>query len=347
MSVVIGSYKNKSDRDAKMNAYKKMLIARQRINQLSESAFKDKSVRGDAPYIPSPVETKLYDTTEEELADLNSQEQKAIQLVKTVLPKRNDAVVWVLQTLNPRGITTDPLSPAGARANLSNVQLLNKYWGRFQNEDLKGLQNLGSAQLKNLWDEFLEGLSEDLLPKQSVIDSINGLLDTLSARLGAPTAEITALKAELRNRTFTERQLKTIEKSLLTNLTNDTVRSFVGIAPPLGAVVPAAPPAPPVAPIGAPPKPMGTPRAPIPPAAPKAPAGKVPAPVGSKVPAGKAPAVLRWRLTIPVENLNVDELREVVRVVEGLKGLPSNKFTKAQLLTRLTDKGIDTTKAYV
>lgn len=243
MSIAIGSYKNRADYLAKVEGYMKTLRANAKLSALSEQAFREKRMRGDAPYIPTPIESKLYATTSEEMADLNAQEAQAIQNVKSVLPKRDDAVVFVTKVLNPRGVIADPLSDPGARTQSTNVQLFNRYWGRFEATKLKGIKNISPSVLKRMWDEYLDLVEEDVLPKQRVIESIKSQLNRLYNRIGVVTPEMKTLEDALDNRMFSEKELDAINKALISSLSVDTIRRLLavpapppppGVAPPLG-----------------------------------------------------------------------------------------------------------------
>ena len=208
----IGSYTSIADRQNKMTAYKKLLTARSNINRMSEAAFIDKVARGDSPYIPSPVERKDYATTEEEQADLNRQEQLAVQKVKEVLPLRDDALKFVMSTLGPRTVTSDPLQPIGS-APTTMVALLNRYWARFSASVLKGIRNLTPIALNRLWLEYLDSLEEDLLPKEKTVQSIRTYLADVEAKYG-PTGEVNTIRDMLSTMSLSESQLNNIYSTI-------------------------------------------------------------------------------------------------------------------------------------
>ena len=261
MNIAIGSYRNPRDREAKIDAYKKLLQAQINLGKLTEQAFKDKLARGDAPYVPTPLERSQYSTQSEFLSDLNEQERVAIQKTKELLPFGTEARTFVLDMLRPRESVIDPRSPSVASTTLPRVVLYNQYFDRFVKEQLKGISRLSSASLLRAWFEFIDSLTADLLPKQGVIDAIKNTIQRMITRLAPDPAErkeADGLLAILDERVLSEGQLSMMKSTLEQTPTFEAIQQLRKTLQPTTKpssripIVPAIVVSPPV---GAPPRP--------------------------------------------------------------------------------------------
>ena len=284
MNIAIGAYRNPQDRDAKIAAYKKLLQAQINLGKLTEQAFKERSARGDALYVPTPLERPRYATQSEYLADLNEQENIAIQKTKELFPFGDDARKFVLDDLRPREMVLDPLAQPGS-PSLPRVVLYNQYFDRFTQRRLKGISRLTPSSLLRAWSEFIDSLTEDLIPKQRVIDSIKGQVSRLLSmaktqsdiKLGNDLLDV--IDTELAS----EELLTRINNQLKRQFDFDSIRTILANYRPTGRSRAGLPPAPRI-----PPAPGAPPAPPVTPPAPPAP----PAPSGVRRPRGKKPTAL-------------------------------------------------------
>jgi hypothetical protein len=255
-SISVGNINNPRDFNDKVSAYRRLLESRISLNQSEARAFADKFKRKDAPYVIPLSEMPKYATAQEELADVGIQTQRAIKNARELLPRGNDALTFVQDTLRDNSVV-DPLDPLN---KLSEVALFNNYFQRFQ-EYIKGIKVFTPASLRGLWTEFLDSLSEDLLPKSVILNSIFSHLKQIKdATTSKDTVDmINALYTFLNTNRLPEKQYNEINRKLITSPSDNTILDIhdlllppkvFSLATPKGAAPP---------PLGSPPAKMGVP----------------------------------------------------------------------------------------
>lgn len=243
-----GSYKNKRDMQDKLKAQKKLLQLQIELNKKEARSFKEKAQTNQSVVERKMNEMPRYATTQEELLDIQAQTSLAIKNVKELLPKAREAENFVQMHLD--GDMTDPLD--GSLGPIPKVSLFNVYFDRFKTS-IKGVKIVSSASLAKLYDEFLDSLEEDLLPKTIQLNTLQGILDNIKSLF--PSREIDELRDIINEKRFTEKEYaKFIEKLLentdltgvgnVLNMINASSSSKKGLpAMPLLGLTPSTPPA--------------------------------------------------------------------------------------------------------